>query len=86
MTRTLVLFSGGLDSVTLAVKLKREGHEVFGLFVDRGQGNLERELQSVEYFKTRLPIDVSRSATGAIHGDALTACPTRNCRAMQCLR
>ncbi|MET4233269.1 7-cyano-7-deazaguanine synthase [Bradyrhizobium sp. LA6.10] len=58
MIRILLLFSGGLDSVTLATKLKREGHEVFGLFVDRGQSNLEREREAVAYFEQRLPIDV----------------------------
>jgi 7-cyano-7-deazaguanine synthase in queuosine biosynthesis len=62
MTRILVLFSGGLDSVTLAAKLKRAGHEVFGLFVDRGQGDLEREREAVAHFEKRLPIDVKRTS------------------------
>jgi 7-cyano-7-deazaguanine synthase len=62
MTRTLILFSGGLDSVTLAAKLKRAGHEVCGLFVDRGQSNVEREREAVAYFEKRLPIEVKRTS------------------------
>jgi 7-cyano-7-deazaguanine synthase len=62
MTRILVLLSGGLDSVTLAAKLKRAGHDVFGLFVDRGQSNVEREREAVAYFEKRLPIEVKRTS------------------------
>jgi 7-cyano-7-deazaguanine synthase len=58
MTKILLLFSGGLDSVTLAAKLKREGHEVSCLFIDRGQSNVDRERAAVEYFKARLEIAV----------------------------
>jgi 7-cyano-7-deazaguanine synthase len=54
MTPILICFSGGLDSVTLAAKLKKAKREIAGLFVDRGQSNLERERESIVYFAKRL--------------------------------
>jgi 7-cyano-7-deazaguanine synthase len=60
--KILLLFSGGLDSVTLAAKLKREGHEVSGLFVDRGQSNVEREREAVGYFKRRLDLPMRETS------------------------
>ena len=62
MTRILLCFSGGLDSVTLAAKLKQEGHELFGLFIDRGQSNVERERAAVEHFKATLEMDVAETS------------------------
>jgi 7-cyano-7-deazaguanine synthase len=62
MTKILLLFSGGLDSVTLAAKLKREGHDVWGLFIDRGQSNVERERDAVAYFKERLGMAVRETS------------------------
>ena len=37
MTRTVVIFSGGLDSTTLLYDLKSAGHEVTALAVNYGQ-------------------------------------------------
>lgn len=62
MNKILVLLSGGLDSVTLAAKLKREGKDVEGLFIDRGQSNAEREREAVNYFKGVLDIPVRETS------------------------
>jgi 7-cyano-7-deazaguanine synthase len=58
MSATLLCFSGGLDSVTLAAKLKKDGCEIAGLFIDRGQSNVERERESVDYFAKLLKMPV----------------------------
>jgi 7-cyano-7-deazaguanine synthase len=62
MTRILLLFSGGLDSVTLAATLKRDGHEISGLFIDRGQSNVEREREAVKHFNARLEMAVKETS------------------------
>lgn len=62
MTRTLLCFSGGLDSVTLAATLKQKRHELFGLFIDRGQSNVEREREAVEHFQATLVIPVAETS------------------------
>ena len=38
--KVVLLFSGGMDSYIAAHKLRSEGYEVIGLFIDYGQRNI----------------------------------------------
>lgn len=46
--KVVVLTSGGADSAASSAKLSEEGYEVYGLFVDYGQLNLDAELYCVK--------------------------------------
>jgi len=46
--KVVVLVSGGADSAATAIKLCEEGYEVYGLFIDYGQENLDVELYCVK--------------------------------------
>jgi len=46
--KIIVCLSGGLDSSCLLDFLKRQGHEVSALFIDRGQGNRKHEREAVQ--------------------------------------
>jgi len=48
--------------VTLAAKLQSEGRKIAGLFIDRGQSNLERELEAATYFATKFKINLSMTS------------------------
>jgi len=58
MTKVLISLSGGLDSVTLAAMALRDGHDVTGLFIDRGQSNVERERAAVDHFRSQLSLRI----------------------------
>lgn len=49
--RSIVLFSGGIDSSTLALKLQREGHDVHCLTFDLGAGRNEEVRRAEEIAK-----------------------------------
>jgi 7-cyano-7-deazaguanine synthase len=46
--KIIVLSSGGLDSSTLLLKCKNEGHETHPVFVNYGQASLDREWQACQ--------------------------------------
>ncbi|HHW41598.1 MAG TPA: 7-cyano-7-deazaguanine synthase [Syntrophomonadaceae bacterium] len=48
----LILLSGGLDSSTLACKLKKEGKQIEGLFIDYGQKMAKTEKIAAEYISS----------------------------------
>lgn len=56
MPRTVVIYSGGLDSTTLLYHLRAEGHEVKALSVDYGQTHRTREMAAAEAVCTRLNV------------------------------
>lgn len=61
-SRVLVLLSGGLDSSLTSAYLKQRGYSVYGLFVDRGQKNLEKELQATNRISEILNLRLFQSS------------------------
>lgn len=59
--RILVCLSGGLDSVTMTAMLRLE-HQIYGLFIDRGQSNAQREREAVKYFADKFDIELTESS------------------------
>src|SRR5262249_42207660 len=57
MPRSVVIYSGGLDSTTLLYHLRAEGHEVKALSVNYGQRHLAREMAAAEGICTRLNVE-----------------------------
>jgi len=55
--KTVVCWSGGLDSTVLIAHQRKIGYEIYPIFINRGQSNYKYEKQSVEYFtkKWELP-------------------------------
>jgi len=49
--KTVMIISGGLDSVTTTARLIQEQNiKIFPLHIERGQSNLKAEIKSVDYF------------------------------------
>jgi 7-cyano-7-deazaguanine synthase len=57
MPRSVVIYSGGLDSTTLLYHLRAEGHEVKALSVKYGQRHMTREMAAAEAICTRLAVE-----------------------------
>jgi 7-cyano-7-deazaguanine synthase len=57
MARTVVIYSGGLDSTVLLYHLRAEGHEVKALSVNYGQRHLAREMAAAEAICARLNLE-----------------------------
>jgi len=57
MPRSVVIYSGGLDSTTLLYHLRAEGHEVKALSVNYGQRHMPREMAAAEAICTRLKVE-----------------------------
>lgn len=57
-TRTVVIFSGGLDSTTLLYELKTAGHDVAALAINYGQRH-SRELFSAERICQEIGVDLT---------------------------
>src|SRR5262245_45161443 len=57
MPRSVVIYSGGLDSTTLLYHLRAKGHEVKALSVNYGQRHKTRELAAAEAICTRLNVE-----------------------------
>jgi 7-cyano-7-deazaguanine synthase len=57
MPKTVVVFSGGLDSTTLLYHLRAEGHELVAMSVDYGQRHLGRESAAAEAICSLLGIE-----------------------------
>src|SRR3990170_7030268 len=57
MPRSVVIYSGGLDSTTLLYHLRAEGHEVKALSVNYGQRHMTREMAAAEAICTRLKVE-----------------------------
>src|SRR5947209_5526575 len=55
--RSIVIYSGGLDSTTLLYHLRAEGWEVKALSVDYGQRHRGRELVAAETICARLGVE-----------------------------
>lgn len=76
MARSVVIYSGGLDSTTLLYHLRAEGHEVKALSVNYGQRHLARELAAAEAICSRLTVEHRTvNLTGLVElfgGNALT--------------
>jgi 7-cyano-7-deazaguanine synthase len=60
--RVMVLVSGGIDSSALCALLNKEGREVHGLFINRGQRALKNERAALERIKSRVGIERIHSA------------------------
>lgn len=74
--RTVVVYSGGLDSATLLYHLRAEGQEVKALSVNYGQRHLAREMAAADAICARLGVE-RRTAdltalVGFFGGNALT--------------
>lgn len=54
--KTILIYSGGLDSTTLLYKLLADGHEVKCLSVNYGQKH-KKEIDSAKYFCGKLQVD-----------------------------
>lgn len=76
MPRSVVIYSGGLDSTTLLYHLRAEGHEVKALSVNYGQRHLTREMAAAEAICARLNVERRTVALTALveffGGNALT--------------
>ncbi|MDY3551365.1 7-cyano-7-deazaguanine synthase QueC [Gemmata sp. JC717] len=57
MPKTVVIFSGGLDSTTLLHYLRAEGHELLALSVNYGQRHLSKESAAAEAICRKLGIE-----------------------------
>jgi 7-cyano-7-deazaguanine synthase len=57
MPKTIVIFSGGLDSTTLLYHLRAEGHELAALSVNYGQRHLAKESAAAEAICHHLSIE-----------------------------
>ena len=57
MSRSVVIYSGGLDSTTLLYHLRAESHEVNALSVNYGQRHMTREMAAAEAICTRLKVE-----------------------------
>lgn len=57
MSRSVVIYSGGLDSTTLLYHLRAEGHELKALSVNYGQRHMTREMAAAEAICTLLKIE-----------------------------
>lgn len=53
--KTILIYSGGLDSTTLLYKLVREGHEIKCLSINYGQKH-KKEINSAKYFCENLKV------------------------------
>jgi 7-cyano-7-deazaguanine synthase len=73
--KTIVTFSGGMDSATLIAFLLRDGHEVIALGIDYGQRH-RVELQYADRFSRRMGIRIEsadlRGITRLLSGSSLT--------------
>lgn len=58
MKKATVLFSGGVDSTSVALLLKSSGWAVRGLFIDYGQASRHMERRSVARLRDLIGIDV----------------------------
>jgi 7-cyano-7-deazaguanine synthase len=64
-----VLSSGGLDSSTLLLKCKNEGHETYPLFVNYGQASLDKEwraCQEVSRYLSMTPFRIDFPSLSAL--------------------
>lgn len=77
--KTVLLFSGGIDSTTLLYELRAQGHEVWTLFCDYGQSHYRQERRTAEaiardlavpHYNAHLPRDLFAGSqlTGADEG------------------
>lgn len=77
MPRTVVSFSGGLDSTTLLYHLKAEGHQLKALSVEYGQRHLAEETQAAKAICDTLGVERRvvdlTSLVGFFGNNALTA-------------
>jgi 7-cyano-7-deazaguanine synthase len=76
MARSVVIYSGGLDSTTLLYHLLAEGHEVKALSVNYGQRHMSREMAAAGAVCARLKIEQRtidlRALVTLFGGNALT--------------
>ena len=70
--RTLLLLSGGLDSVTLLHQLRAEGHSVHCLLFHYGQRHAEHELGWAKYHCRILGVNYTVKTLDALDGSRLT--------------
>src|SRR5689334_14807892 len=74
--RTIVVYSGGLDSTTLLYHLRAEGQEVKALSVNYGQRHLARERAAADAICARLGVERRMAdltaLVGFFGGNALT--------------
>src|ERR1044072_590495 len=73
-SKVLILLSGGLDSSLTAAYLKQIGKIVYGLFIDRGQRNLEKEMQATKRVSEILGLNMLYESSFSLKGirDLLT--------------
>ena len=74
-TKTVVTYSGGIDSSTLLYHLRAEGHEVLALSVDYGQRHrveLERAAQIAKLLGLKHETVDLRGASHLLGGSSLT--------------
>jgi len=75
--KIVLLFSGGIDSSTLALLLSNEGFDIFPLFVDYGQNAAPQEwyscLKVLNFLRLSKPKRVDIRSLGRISKNLLTA-------------
>ena len=73
-TKVLLLCSGGLDSTTLAYRLREEGQDILPLFLDYGQHCVDKEWRTLQLV---LPKELDKTIERLTVSDIFRGCKSR---------